>query len=87
MIGYVVGMVAHHGEPLDPRDAGLSLKEVRARCHLAFKGVAVGGKPGFSGPLFVGNTLNVAFADARPELTDGHLSTDARRTLNITRAT
>ena len=85
MIGYVVGMVAHHGEPLDPRDAGLPLKEVRARCDLAFEGVAVGGKPGFSGPLFVGNTLDVAFADTRPELTDGHLGTDARWPLNISR--
>ncbi|ART74244.1 hypothetical protein BTO20_36970 (plasmid) [Mycobacterium dioxanotrophicus] len=77
MIGYVVGVVAHFGEPFHPRGAGLALEKIGARGHFAFEGVAVGGEPGFGVAMFIGDTLNVVLADARPEFADCHLSTDA----------
>jgi hypothetical protein len=35
--------------------------------------------------MFVGDTLNIVLADGGPELTDGHLCTDAGWPLSISR--
>ena len=72
-----VGVAHHLGEPVDPRDAGLPLQKVWTLAPFAFERVAVVGKPIRRGPVLISDTLNVVLGDARPELTDGHLSTDA----------
>ncbi|WP_100488825.1 MULTISPECIES: hypothetical protein [Mycobacteriaceae] len=87
MIRRVVRVAHHHGEPFDPRFAGLALQEASTLGRFVFQRVAVVGKPLLRSPVLIGNTLNVGLTDTRPERPDRHFSAHTWWPLNITRAT